>query len=141
MTIHLLRMAVGIDDLDHLRRVQAARRAADDQGRLFGFTRNMPKRAAEVLDGGSMYWIIKGYIRVRQPILGLERRTDEDGRTMCAIEYGPELVPTVLQTRRPQQGWRYLEPADAPPDRFSSTQGAEDLPPDLAAELRDLGVL
>lgn len=140
MTVHLLRMAVGIQDVAHLARVQADRRRGDPEGRLFTFTRNTPKRVAELTEGGSLYWIVRGYVRVRQPILGVERRTDEAGRSICALELDPAHVPTVLQARRPQQGWRYLDPADAPPDRRGTDDG-DDLPEAMAAELRGLGLL
>ena len=141
MTIHLLRMAVGIEDVVHLRRVQQVRLAEAEDGRLFTFTRNTPKRAEELIDGGSLYWIVKGYVRVRQRVLAVERRTDQQGRGRCALELDPRLVATVLQARRPQQGWRYLDPADAPPDRSQGDSGEDDLPEEMAKKLRDLGLI
>jgi len=141
MTVNLLRMAVGIDDIDHLRRVQADRRNGRQDGLLYTYTRNTPKRAEELTDGGSIYWIIKGYIRVRQRILDVERLTDEEGRFFCALGLDPELVPTVLQARRPQQGWRYLDPADAPADRPAGSTVDEEMPAELAAKLRELGLI
>ncbi|MCP4327366.1 MAG: DUF1489 domain-containing protein [Alphaproteobacteria bacterium] len=141
MTIHLLRMAVGIDDVEHLRRFQKSRMQTSEDGRLHIFTRNTPRRAAELLDGGSVYLIIRGYVRVRQRILGIERRTDNEGRGFCAIELDPTHVPTVLQARRPQQGWRYLESSDAPIDRPVASAADDDMPAALMAELRDLGLL
>jgi hypothetical protein len=141
MTVHLLRMAVGVDDIAHLRRVQKARRAASADGALYTYTRNTPRRADELIDGGSIYWIVKGFIRVRQRVVGVERHTDDEGRGYCMISIEPKLVPTVLQARRPQQGWRYLDPAEAPDDRPSGPAAADDMPPEMAAELRDLGLL
>jgi len=140
MTLHLLRMAVGIDDVAHLRRVQEARLDASEEGRLYTITRNTPKRASEVLDRGSLYLIIRGYVRVRQRILGIERLPDDEGRSYCRIEIDPAHISTVLQARKPQQGWRYLDPAEAPEDLKTSASGDE-FPPELAAELKALGLL
>lgn len=147
MTVHLLKMAVGIESVDHLRAVQRRRlaeaRKAGGTGDLRHFTRNMPKRDAEVLDGGSIFWAIKGYVRVRQRIAGLERVTREDGRKRCAFILDPELVPTVLQPQKPIQGWRYLEPEAAPADLADSAASDADsaMPPEMAAELRALGLI
>lgn len=141
MTVHLLRMAVGVDDIGHLRRIQQARRDAGADGALFTHTRNTPRRAPELVAGGSIYWIVKGFVRVRQRVVGIERRTDDEGRSHCIIGIEPDLVPTVLQARRPQQGWRYLDPADAPDDRPRGPTAAADMPAEMAAELRELGLL
>src|SRR6516225_10725777 len=64
MPLHLLKLAVGIEDIEHLRRIRAAR--AEERGGSWVHTRNYPRRAAEILAGGSIYWIIRGQIRVRQ---------------------------------------------------------------------------
>jgi len=136
MTLHLVKMCVGIDDIPHLARAQKARRAG---GRpLWHFTRNLPKRADELVDGGSLYWIIKGSIRVRQRLAGVERHMDEEGRPYCRLMLDPALVATELRAHKPIQGWRYLEPADAPPDLGSAT-AASDLPAELVAQLRNIG--
>lgn len=140
--LHLLKMAVGIADLDDLRRVRAERIA--QLGGSFVFTRNHPRRADEVLCGGSLYWVIRGQIRARQRITGFRGERDDKGRAYCLIEVAPELIATVWRPWRPFQGWRYLPPADAPPD---SNMGAEDeadgapMPARMAAELRALGLL
>jgi len=136
MTLHLLKLAVGIADIDDLVRVRAARAA--ERGGDWVYTRNHPRRAAEVLAGGSIYWVIRGHIRVRQPVAGFRRERDENGRRYCLIEVDGRLVPTLSRPWRPFQGWRYLMPKDAPPDR------AQDggLPPErMLAELRALGLL
>src|SRR3546814_10884119 len=88
------------------------------QGKTFThYTRHMPKRAAEVLDGGSLYWIVKGYAAVRCPIVGLEDAILENKGPHCGIVMKTELIQVVPQPRRPHQGWRYLEAEDAPADR------------------------
>jgi len=107
---------------------------------LFHDTRNFPRRADEILDGGSIYWIIKGHVRVRQRIVGLERREDEERGWVCRIMLDPDLIPTEIQPRRPHQGWRYLEADSAPPD-VRHTTSTDDPAPEMMAELRELGLL
>ncbi len=144
--LHLLKMAVGIADLDELRRLRAAR--IRQHGASWVYTRNQPRRAAPVLAGGSIYWIIRGQIRVRQRVTGLKSERDDKGRSYCRIEVDPELVATLWRPRRPFQGWRYLSPADAPPDApggWSAPETAADsatgaMPARLIAELRALGL-
>src|SRR3954454_16083474 len=132
--LHLLKMAVGIADLDDLRRVRAAR--IEQLGGSFVFTRNHPRRAEAVLRSGSLYWVIRGQIRARQRIAGFRSERDEKVRAYCLIEVAPELIATVWRPWRPFQGWRYLSPADAPPDRTSGLEEAPDgapMPPRMAA--------
>lgn len=136
MALHLLKLAVGIDNIDQLRRIRAVR--AQERGSHWVHTRNRPRRADEVLAGGSIYWVIRGQIRVRQRVIGLRGGRDDSGRPYCLIEVDEELVATVPRHCRPFQGWRYLSPADAPLDR---PRGAPTLPEDMLAELRALGLL
>lgn len=143
--MHLIKMAVGAEHIDHLREWQEQRR---EEAREKGLppvarhiTRNTPKRAEAVLAAGCMYWVIGGYIRVRQRIIGLDPAGGE-GLPRCAIALDAVLVPTVPRRQRPFQGWRYLDPRDAPPDLDAVIGGTGDaLPEALAAELRDLGLL
>ena len=143
VALHLLKLAVGIDGVDHLRAVQSAR--LKRTGRLIHVTRFRPRRADEILAGGSMYWVIRHRIRVRQRILKLDRHEVEGGgRPKCAIVLDPALIATDPVHRRPHQGWRYLDGADAPADigPVSAVDLPEDsFPPELAAELRALGLL
>jgi len=134
--LHLLKLAVGIDDIDHLRQIRKARAA--ERGGNWVYTRNRPRRAQEVLAGGSIYWVIRGQIRVRQRVTGLRGEHDKTGRRYCLIDVDERLVPTFLRGCRPFQGWRYLAPADAPPDRPTLAE----LPSDrMLAELRALGLI
>src|SRR5213080_3873092 len=107
--LHLIKLCVGVDSLDELARWQAKRVAALKKKRakpeLVHVTRQTPKRAAELLDGGSLYWVIRGRIAARQ-----------HGLPGCGLVYEPKLVATVRRPRDPFQGWRYLDPKDAPPD-------------------------
>jgi hypothetical protein len=140
--LHLLKMAVGVADLDDLRRMRAAR--ARRHGGSFVYTRNHPRRGEAVLAGGSLYWVIRGQIRVRQRVVGFRGERDDNGRAYCLIEVDPTLVPTLWRPWRPFQGWRYLTPADAPPDAPDG-EGAgpatEPMPERMLAELRSLGLL
>ena len=136
MPLHLLKLAVGIEDVDHLRRIRAARTA--ERGGSWVYTRNHPRRAQEVLAGGSIYWIIRGNIRVRQRVIGLRRERDDNGRGYCLIEVDDELVATLSRAWRPFQGWRYLSPKDAPADRSDPREAPSDR---MLAELRALGLI
>ena len=137
--LHLLKMAVGVGDIDELRRIRKQRRK--ERGGNWVYTRNHPRRAAEVLAGGSIYWVIRGQIRVRQRITGFRSERDDNGRAYCLIEVDPKLVPTLLRAWRPFQGWRYLTPADAPLDAPLGPGGIAAMPERMLAELRALGLL
>ena len=120
MALHMIKLCVGVDAVDELAEWQD-KRAKDRQKKgkpanPFHDTRMMPKRAAEMLDGGSLYWVIKHFIVVRQRIVGLEEIKDKDGKPMCRIHLDPALIRTKPRKKRPFQGWRYLEPTDAPSD-------------------------
>jgi len=134
--LHLLKLAVGVEDLDHLRRVRAAR--AIEHGASWVYTRNHPRRAPEVLAGGSIYWVIRGQIRVRQRVTGFRSERDDSGRRYCLIEVDDKLVPTLVRPRRPFQGWRYLSLEDAPADRSDAGEPPCDR---MLAELRSLGLI
>ena len=136
MPLHLLKLAVGIEDIDHLRQIRQVRAA--ERGGNWVYTRNQPRRAQEVLAGGSIYWVIRGQIRVRQRVTGLRGERDETGRRYCLIEVDAELVPTLPRAWRPFQGWRYLASIDAPPDRSVPVQVPSDR---MLAELRALGLI
>jgi hypothetical protein len=143
--LHLLKMAVGIADIDELRRVRAAR--IEQLGGSWVYTRNQPRRAAPVLAGGSIYWVIRGQIRVRQRVTGLRSERDDKGRAYCLIGVDPLLTATLWRPWRPFQGWRYLAAADAPPDLPAGRLGSDmpgtterALPERMIAELRALGL-
>lgn len=139
MTVHILRPAVGITDVDHLRTVMVARSEPGPPPFVAVRTRNTPKRGDDLCDGGSLYWIIKGQICARQGVQKVERREDDDGRTYCLLILDADVVLTVPQPRRAHQGWRYFNPADAPRDLSGESDDA--VPAEMAAELRELGLL
>ena len=135
MTVNLLRMAVGVESVGHLGTIQAERMKTATKGR------NVPRRTTELLDGGSIFWVVKRYIRVRQRILGIEDNTNSDGQRYCVIELDPELIRVEPRRQKAFQGWRYFRVKDVPADLAQSNAGTEDLPPELADELRDLGLI
>jgi len=144
MPLHLVKMCVGIDSVAALN-ARIERMLADRQARGLAAeqthtTRMQPKRAAEILDGGSLYWVIKGAVQARQRLLALRPVVDGDGIGRCQLVLEPVAVPTETQPRRPFQGWRYLDAADAPPD-LAAIGDAVGLPPALARELKELGLL
>jgi hypothetical protein len=140
VSVNLVKMCVGVEEVDELRRWQAKRLKSAPDGKLRHVTRHRPKREAELLDGGSIYWIIKGQIRVRQRVVELEERVKEDGKPACGLVLDPKLVLTDFKAMRPMQGWRYLEAKDAPRD-LRKGDDLGDMPPKLVAELRALGIL
>ena len=133
MPLHIIKLCVGVETLQELREWRAMR--ASQGHKSIVPTRNTPKRAAEILGGGSLYWVIKGQVMARQAIVRID--TLDSGTQPCRMELHPELVPTAPQPRRPFQGWRYLEDKDAPPD-LPTGEGAE-MPEALARSLRELG--
>lgn len=141
-SLNLIKLCVGAEGIEDLLDWQAARVA---ESRALGrdpvpvhVTRMWPKRAEELLDGGSLYWVFKGMILGRQRILSLSERIGEDGIRRCAIGLDAEVIRTSPRPRRPFQGWRYLGGPDAPPDLLDS--GDSDLPPELMAQLAQIGV-
>ena len=137
--LHIAKLAVGIRDLSHLRRVQAARAAAP--GGLRHQTRNAPRRAGEVTDGGSLYWVISGAMLVRQRILDITEDRWDDGTKCAGLVLDAGLVQVEGRPTKAFQGWRYLEPAAAPPDIDLSATDTGAMPPALRHELRALCLL
>ncbi|WP_380053679.1 DUF1489 family protein [Falsihalocynthiibacter sp. SS001] len=140
MTIHMVKLCVGIDSFEHLQSHREAQ-AISPELPTEHVTRMWPKREAELLDGGSLFWVIKGVIQARQQLLSFEERIGADGIRRCAILLNPTLVRTQPATRRAFQGWRYLQPQDAPADLHRQKSTEEPLPAHLAAALGEIGVL
>ena len=134
MTLHLIKLCVGAASPEELRAWRAER--AKHGHRPIVHTRQTPKRAAEILEGGSLYWVFKGVILIRQQVLAIDT-VGEGANRRCEILLDETMIPTAPQPRRAFQGWRYLEPKDAPGDLAGS--GAEDVPVELARCLREAG--
>jgi len=140
--LHLIKLAVGPKDIEAMQRGQASR-AKEPEG-LRHVTRMTPKRAPEILQGGSIYWVVAGVLRVRQRILAIEPVRRADGTAATALVLQPGLVEVHPRPMKPFQGWRYLEATAAPPDLAAgevAAQGIEELPPKLRRALLDLGLL
>ena len=142
MTLHIIKLCVGVDSLEELAQWQKKRLAEKKKKKrplvLMHVTRQTPKRGEELLDGGSLYWVIKGQIAVRQRLLAL-KPVVRQGVPHCGLVYDPEMIATVRRHRDPFQGWRYLDPKDAPPDA-RDLKGIN-LPEALKIELAELGLL
>tara|TARA_R110000764_G_scaffold51250_2_gene112299 strand:+ start:930 stop:1376 length:447 start_codon:yes stop_codon:yes gene_type:complete len=139
--VNLIKLSVGTENVDDLANWQVGKRAQTSDGLPRHVTRMFPKRVDEILNGGSIYWVIKGVIQARQRILRLDEVMGGDGIRRCAIVLDPELIRTQTSLRRPFQGWRYLTPADAPPDLPKGRESEEPLPVELNRALAEIGVL
>lgn len=140
-SLHLQKLSVGTLSVEDLAQWHLDPRSQGPDGLPRHVTRMWPKRAADLLDGGSIYWVIQGLIQCRQRLLRLDEVTGADGIRRCAIVLDPALVRTTPVPRRPFQGWRYLAAADAPADLAAPRQNEEALPATLSAALADIGVL
>jgi hypothetical protein len=143
MTLHLLKLCVGIDSVEDLEAYRA-RRSKEQAARgeplhSVHVTRMFPKQAGKLLDGGSLYWVIKRVIQCRQRIVSLDEVIGDDGIRRCAIVMDPEITRTAPAARRPFQGWRYLKAEEAPMDISDPAAGGESLPPDLRRKLIEIG--
>jgi hypothetical protein len=146
MTLHIVKLCVGADsiaDLDAWQRGRlAAQKRVGDKIGLFHTTRMVPKRQDEIAGKGSLYWVIRGIIQVRQRIIGFDSGTKEDGTPCCLFLLDPTLVHVRPAVRKAFQGWRYLNHDDAPEDlRAGAANGVAELPPKMRKELADLGLL
>ena len=146
MTLHLIKLSVGSESIEDHAKWQAANRQfwrkVENKPVVFHTTFQTPKRTAELLDGGSLYWVIKGVIEARQRLVGFDEGKKEDGTPCCLLLLDPVIVPVRPVPRRAFQGWRYLDPADAPADLGTqSSRNGGDLPTALRRELAALGLL
>lgn len=147
MSLHLIKLCVGCDSIEDLASWQAERlaqrrKAGEKRPQLFHRTFQMPKRRAELLPGGSLYWVIKGLIQVRQPLLDITEGAREDGTPCCLLILKNELIPVRPTPRRAFQGWRYLDADEAPDDlKRGRAGGVAAMPPKMKKQLAELGLL
>lgn len=145
MALHLIKLCVGCGSIEELEdwiqlRLAEMRRSGETPEQRHT-TRMVPKRLSELLDGGSLFWVIRGNVQVRQRLLDIRPFRDGDGIQRCHLVMDPELTATEWQPRRAFQGWRYLVQADAPRDLGANGAALRDLPAELRRELADLGLL
>ncbi len=142
--LHIIKLCVGARDLEDLREWQSARLAlAARLGIAWEFvhhTKQTPRNSADVLDGGSLYWVISGFILARQRLVAIRPERDENGVVKCGLVLAPEIIATEPRPRRPFQGWRYLKPEDAPPDLADGSKSSA-MPGAMRNELAMLGLL
>lgn len=139
-TLHLQKLSVGTETVQDLVTWQTTVRAQTKDGLPRHVTRMWPKRAEEILVGGSIYWVIKGSLCARQKIIRFDEVIGADGIRRCAFVLKPDLIRVVPTLKRPFQGWRYLNPQDAPMDLPKGRESEEALPAALSAALAEIGV-
>ncbi len=140
-TVNLIKLSVGTESVEDLAVWQETKRAQAPDGLPRHVTRMWPKREAEVVNGGSIFWVIKGAVQCRQKINRLDEYIGSDGIRRCAIVLESELIRTHTSLKRPFQGWRYLAVTDAPPDLPEGRAEEEALPLELNQALAEIGVL
>ncbi len=138
--LHIIKLSVGSESVETLADFQEMRRGDMKRAHSLHITRMWPKREAELLDGGSIYWVIKGAIQARQRFIGFDEIIGEDGIRRCGFMIAPELIRTTNALRRPFQGWRYLKDEDAPADLGEMRESDDLLPEEMQQSLAKLGV-
>lgn len=135
--VNLVKLCVGVDSVADLTSRIDARQSTETRH----VTRMWPKRAPELLNGGSLYWVIKGVVQARQGIIGLEEVIGNDGIRRCGIRLDARLIRTTAAPKRPFQGWRYLSAENAPPDLPTARQHETEIPAALNTALAEIGVI
>jgi hypothetical protein len=145
MALHLIKLAVGCESVKELQdRVRERMRRAKEQGlprRHIHVTRMTPKRDEDLLDGGSLYWVIRGQIAARERLIAIEPFRDKAGVGRCRIVMEPKVIAVTPRPMRPFQGWRYLNVKDAPADLDKAGKGLLAMPEPMRRELRELGLI
>ncbi len=138
--LNIIKLCVGAESVEDLLDWQRENAPRWAPGTAEHVTRMWPKRAEEILAGGSLYWVIKGVILARQRIVGLEERRGADGIARCALVLDANVIRTEAALRRPFQGWRYLAPEETPRDLPKGRERDDKLPPALAQALAEIGL-
>jgi hypothetical protein len=145
MPLHLIKLCVGADSVrdleDWIKEKLKIKRKNGEKPEHIHRTRMVPKRAAELTDGGSLYWVIRGELMCRQRIRDVRPFRDKDGIGRCGIVLDRDVVLVAPRPYRAFQGWRYLAAADAPRDLDKVAKGAAAMPEKLRRELRELGLM
>jgi hypothetical protein len=139
MSLHIIKLCVGVSEIAEMKAWAKLAKGTGEE--LDHVTRAYPKREAEIIPGGSLYWVIRGMILCRQPIARFEKQMGADGIERCRIVFEPKIIPVRPMPRRAFQGWRYLEGADAPPDLAAAGPGQSEMPEQMKRELAALGLL
>lgn len=138
--LNIIKLCVGADSVEDLLEWHVAHRGQWPAGTTEHVTRMWPKREVELLDGGSLYWVIKGVVQARQRLLALQERRGSDGILRCALVMEDKVIRTEAAQRRPFQGWRYLDPTESPRDLHKGRIRDDVLPAGLALALAEIGL-
>lgn len=145
MSLNLIKLCVGCDSVAELsiwiKQRLKQKKARKEKPEHIHTTRMVPKRVDELLDGGSLYWVIRGQIMCRQDLVAIRPFVDKDGVGRCRLVLRPKVVPVEPRPFRAFQGWRYLQSKDAPRDLDRAAPGARNMPEQMRRELRELGLL
>jgi hypothetical protein len=145
MPLHLIKLCVGCDSVadleDWIRQKLKEKKRRRQKPERIHTTRMVPKRADELIDGGSLYWVIRGQVTCRERILDVRPFTDKDGIGRCRLVLDGKLVLVEPRPYRAFQGWRYYTAKDAPGDLSRAGRGLAQLPETMRRELRELGLL
>jgi hypothetical protein len=145
MSLHLIKLCVGVDSIRELdewiKERMAQKKKKKEPIEHIHTTRMMPTQKEALLDGGSLYWVIKGVVSCRQKLIDLRQFTDKEGIKRCRIVMEPRLVPVLPKPRSAFQGWRYLKANEAPGDLAKGAKGAAAIPEEMRRELHALGLL
>jgi hypothetical protein len=143
VTLHLIKLCVGCDSIQDLEDwiKEKRRRTRGKKTEHIHTTRMVPKRADEIVGGGSLYWVIRGQVACRQRVLAVRPFVDKGGIGRCRIVLEPKVTPVAPRLWRAFQGWRYLPEKDAPRDLTRIAPGLRAMPEEMRRELRDLGLL
>jgi len=145
MPLHLIKLCVGCDSVgdlqDWIKQKLMEKRRLGQKPEHIHTTRMVPKRAEALIDGGSLYWVIRGQITCRERILAVRPFTDKEGIQRCRLVLDGKVVLVEPRPRAAFQGWRYLEAKDAPRDLARAAPGAARMPEQMRRELQELGLL
>ncbi|MGO4670497.1 DUF1489 family protein [Bosea sp. 2RAB26] len=145
MALHMLKLCVGAESIRDLEEwveeQMALMRRLGRREEQTHTTRMVPKRIKEIVDGGSLYWVIKGQISARQRLTDIRPFTDGEGIGRCHLVMEPVVIPVEPRPFRPFQGWRYLQPKDAPRDIGQHGGDLAEMPEEMRRELAGLGLL
>jgi len=145
MPLHLIKLCVGVDSIRELdewiKERMAQKKKKKEAIEHIHTTRMMPTQKDALLDGGSLYWVIKGIVSCRQKLIDLRQFTDKEGIKRCRIVMDPKLIPVLPKPRSAFQGWRYLKANEAPADLAKGAKGATAIPEEMRRELNELGLL
>jgi hypothetical protein len=145
MSLNLIKLCVGCDSVAELstwiKQRLKQNKARNEKPEHIHTTRMVPKRVDELLDGGSLYWVIRGQIMCRQDLVAIRPFVDKDGVGRCRLVLRPKVVPVEPRPFRAFQGWRYLATKDAPRDLDHAAPGARNMPEQMRRDLRELGLL